>query len=265
MRRPFRLLMAVLCLLIPGISLMTAAGGDWRTADRSSTGIAPLPQEHPAALVQIYAARAFSWRGRLAVHTWIATKERDADGYEVHQVIGWRERRGLPVLASGPEIPDRSWFGSHPDVLVDIRGERAEALIPEIRAAVRTYPFADEYTLWPGPNSNTFTAHVGRQVPEMGLVLPPTAIGKDYLTNGGLLDSTPSGSGYQFSLLGILGLGLSREEGLEINLLGLSFGVHPLKLQLRLPGIGIIGKKTGPAFTGKGGGREQPGPATAAK
>ncbi len=236
--------MLALCLLIPGISLMTADGRDWRTADRNSTGIAPFPEKNPEAIIQIYAARAFSWRGRVAVHTWIATKEQDADSYNVHQVIGWRSRRGLPVLASGPEIPDRSWFGSHPDVLVDIRGERAEALIPEILAAVESYPFAGKYTMWPGPNSNTFTAHVGRQVPELGLVLPPTAIGKDYLTNGGIIASMPSGSGYQLSILGVLGLGVAREEGLEVNLLGLNFGIHPLKLHLKFPIIGVVGRNT---------------------
>ena len=53
-------------------------GQDWRSADRASTGIAPDPASTPEALVQIYAARAFNWRGALGVHTWIATKERDA-------------------------------------------------------------------------------------------------------------------------------------------------------------------------------------------
>ncbi|NDA85703.1 MAG: DUF3750 domain-containing protein, partial [Burkholderiaceae bacterium] len=33
--------------------------------------------------------------------------------------------------------------------------------------AVQSYPYADSYTMWPGPNSNTFTAHVGREVPEL--------------------------------------------------------------------------------------------------
>ena len=43
------------------------------------------------------------------------------------------------------------------------------------------YPYADSYRVWPGPNSNTFTAFVLREVPELRVDLPPTAIGKDYL------------------------------------------------------------------------------------
>jgi hypothetical protein len=110
-------------------------------------------------------------------------------------------------------------------------------------AAIESYPYADKYVMWPGPNSNTFTAYVGRQVPELKLDLPSTAIGKDYLGDN-LIDITPGGSGYQFSLFGLLGLSLAVEEGVELNILGLNFGINPLKLQMKLPGVGTIGKQS---------------------
>ena len=34
---------------------------------------------------------------------------------------------------------------------------------------------------------------------------------------------------------------VAAEEGLEINVLGLSFGIDPAALALRLPGIGKLG------------------------
>ena len=43
------------------------------------------------------------------------------------------------------------------------------------------YPYANTYSLWPGPNSNTFTAWIARAVPELETDLPATAIGKDYI------------------------------------------------------------------------------------
>ena len=78
-------------------------------------------------------------------------------------------------------------------------------------------------------------------MPELGLELPPTAVGKDFLANGNLFASTPSGTGYQMSLLGLLGLSLGREEGLELNLLGLTLGIDPLDVAIKLPAVGRIG------------------------
>jgi hypothetical protein len=126
-------------------------------------------------------------------------------------------------------------------VVAERRGPGVEQLIDRIEAAIESYPYPDQYRTWPGPNSNTFIAHIGREVPELELNMPPTAVGKDYLSAGGLLARTPSGSGFQVSVLGVLGLALGRAEGLELNLLGLVIGVDPLGLALKLPGIGRIG------------------------
>jgi hypothetical protein len=92
--------------------------------------------------------------------------------------------------------------------------------------------------VWPGPNSNTFVAWIARSVPELEVDLPATAIGKDYL-GAALVSSAPSGSGYQLSLGGLLGVAASRIDGLEINLLGLNFGVSGSGL--KLPFVGRIG------------------------
>ena len=78
-------------------------------------------------------------------------------------------------------------------------------------------------------------------MPELSLDLPPTAIGKDYLGATTFAASTPSGTGYQVSFLGVLGLMASVKEGLEINVLGLTFGLDPFGLAVKLPGIGRIG------------------------
>ena len=250
LRRSLRYTALYLVLLLLGPLYMFALAGDaggsaredgWRFANRESAGISPLPTEHPDAVIQVFAARAWSWRGNLAVHTWVATKEQDADSYLTYQVIGFRTRRGLPALQSGPDLPDRRWYGNIPELLLDLRGEAAAELIPRILAAVEDYPYAGTYTLWPGPNSNTFVAHIGRGVPELGLVLPVTAIGKDYLPGGALLASTPSGTGYQVSLLGALGLSVGLDEGIELNLLGLAVGIDFLRPALKLPGVGRVG------------------------
>ncbi|MCZ7598162.1 MAG: DUF3750 domain-containing protein, partial [Gammaproteobacteria bacterium] len=87
-------------------------------------------------------------------------KEQGAAGYEVHEVIGWRMRSGRSVVSNSMRAPDGRWYGAEPELLFDLRGEPAAALIEPIREAARNYPHADRYEVWPGPNSNTFVAHV---------------------------------------------------------------------------------------------------------
>ena len=101
------------------------------------------------------------------------------------------------------------------------------------------YPYKRQYSVWPGPNSNTFTAWVARSVPELELDLPPTAIGKDFLGHQ-LYDSAPSGRGIQLSFYGILGILVSQVEGFEVNLLGLTFDIDPVPLAIKLPMIGRV-------------------------
>lgn len=216
-------------------------GGDWRTADRSSAGIAPDPANATEPIIQAYGARAFRWRGAFAVHTWIAVKRQDADHFTNYEVVGWRHWRGLPAVARSDGPPDRNWFGNRPTVYLDLRGEGVEDLIDKVESAVEAYPYKDSYRTWPGPNSNTFTAFVARAVPELGLELPPHAVGKDYLGATDFVASAPSGTGYQISLFGLFGLLAAREEGLEVSILGLTFGIDPLDLAIKLPGVGSIG------------------------
>ncbi len=219
-----------------------ADAGPWWAADKRSAEMAPNPRTTREAIIQVYAARVFGWRAAFGVHTWIATKPRDADRYTRLEVIGWGVRRGLPALRIHHGTPDARWYGHVPVILAEVRGAPAEALIERIHGVARSYPYADRYSVWPGPNSNTFTAYVARNVPELQLDLPSTAIGKDYLAGGGYWARAPSGTGVQFSISGLAGVLLALEEGVEFNVLGLSFGVDLSPPALRLPGLGRVGK-----------------------
>jgi hypothetical protein len=181
------------------------------------------------------------WRGLLAVHTWIALKPSGAPAYTRYEVMGWGVARGLPAVRVNRAGPDNHWFGARPDLLVDRRGPEVDDLIAQVEEAVRRYPYPSSYRTWPGPNSNTFTAHVGRLVPALRLDLPPTAIGKDFLTNGSLAAPSPSGTGMQLSLFGLLGVTAGWEEGLELNVLGLVVGIDPRPLALKVPVVGRVG------------------------
>lgn len=242
---PLRLIAFTLILLLGPLVVLAFGGLDlkthWSEASLASSGQAPLPGEEREALILVYSARAYNWRGAFGVHTWVATKRRNAEHFTVYQVIGWNLYRGRPVVTvsrGGP--PDFLWFNARPELLAERRGNGVEGLIDRVEEAVAAYPWPRHYRVWPGPNSNTFTAYIARQVPELGLDLPPTAIGKDYLGGGEWLAPMPSGSGWQISLAGLLGVGVAREEGVELQLLGLGIGLDFNDAALRLPGIGRV-------------------------
>ncbi len=221
-------------------------GSDWRTASRESAGIAPNPKDVHEAIVQVYAARAYSWRGAFGVHAWVSVKPEGADEYTVYQVIGWRVRHGGSAVVIAKDVPDRHWFGAAPELLVHKQGAGVNELIEQIDAAARNYPYPDIYTIYPGPNSNSFISWIARQVPDLRLDLPPTAIGKDYLGHSTFAGRAASGTGYQISLFGLLGVTAAVEEGLEINIAGLTFGVDFNDFNLKLPGFGRVGPKPDP-------------------
>jgi uncharacterized protein DUF3750 len=244
MRRPSAKWFLAVPVLLFGLAYIdrieSGTSGDWRTASRASVGLAPDAATTPESVVQVYAARTVRWRGYFGVHTWIAVKPRNAAEFTVYEVNGWRLRRSGSAVSVTKRVPDGRWFGARPELLVERRGSDVDDLVARIERAAAEYPYRDTYRVWPGPNSNTFTAFVLRAVPELKADLPPTAIGKDYL-GASLIAKTPSGTGVQLSVLGLLGVLVGLEEGLEVNVLGLTFGIDPLQLSLKLPLAGRVG------------------------
>jgi hypothetical protein len=241
-RRKFIMLLFLALFLLPvaaRAALVAYEGGPstWRDADWSSTGSLPLPASEPAARVLVFSGRTGGWKGAVAVHSWIVVKRENASRWTRYDVVGW----GNPVRVNG-WAPDGKWFGDRPTVIADIKGAEAAALIPKIEAAIKDYQWrnAGDYRIWPGPNSNTFVATVLRAVPEIGVMLPPNAIGRDFrpLPYAGPSDS---GTGIEASLWGVLGIKLGWVEGIELNFAGLVAGIDLRHPALKLPGFGRIG------------------------
>lgn len=233
-------------LLLAGPLLTLAFGrasvhADWRTATHRATGLAPDPAALREPVVQVYASRAFGWRGAFADHTWMAVKPEGASRYTRYEVIGWYASGGRPVISeSSQRAPDAEWYGAPPRLLRDLRGADAAAVIARLPQAIESYPYPTEYRVWPGPNSNTFLAHLGRAIPELGLTMPSTAIGKDYVSLREIVGPSPSHTGFAVSLYGLFGVIAAWDEGLEINVLGLVTGIDVRHPALKLPGVGRV-------------------------
>lgn len=243
-----RYLSLFLCVFILPVACQVAAhfGSEdrhapWHDLRRDSSGQAPDPTINET-VVQVYSAKAARWRGAFGVHTWMAVKKANEREFTRIEVIGYRVYRGGKAVRMRQGLADGWWYGNQPFLLRDLRGgDEVDAIVDRIVDAVASYPYNQRYKVWPGPNSNTFIAWLGRQVPELQLELPSTAIGKDYLPVSRWWAGTPSGTGIQLSIAGLGGLMLALEEGVELNLFGLTAGVDLSPLAIKLPGIGRIG------------------------
>lgn len=241
----FRLLVLAFFLLFVAPVGVSAAlyyarftGADWRLADRSSAGLLPPANAKREAVVRVFSAHTVSWRGIVATHSWIVIKDANAPAYHRFDYTAW----GGPIWIDR-FVPDGRWFGSIPDLVFAADGADAASMIPRIREAIKTYRYANpgDYTLWPGPNSNTFVAAIMSAVPEMRASLPATAIGKDFPYDGRWIGLTPSGTGVRLNLGGYFGVTLGWVEGIEVNVLGAVAGIDLRRPGLKLPGLGRIG------------------------
>jgi len=210
----------------------------WNVANWSSAGIFPSVVEDQDAVIYLMAARTGRLKGALSVHSWIVVKDREGDQYRRYEVVGW----GRPVRLNA-YAPDARWYSNEPQIIATIRGVPAQTLIPKIENVVRSYPHGERggYTLWPGPNSNSFVAHILNEVPELGLALPPNAVGRDFIAPGKFVHIDPDWLNVQASLNGYAGIAIGKRHGIELNFLGLVTGIDILNPALKLPGFGRIG------------------------
>ena len=144
----------LLPVLVSGCLPHGRDGVPWYEARRDPTGLAPDPAATPEGVIQVYAARAVSWRGVFSMHTWIAVKPSGASRYTRYEVLGFGVANGAPAVRIDRMGPDNYWFGARPQIILDRRGADVDAMIESVRAAVARYPYPHEYRAWPGPNSN---------------------------------------------------------------------------------------------------------------
>jgi hypothetical protein len=85
-----------------------------------------------------------------------------------------------------------------------------------------------------------------RAVPELGVTMPPNAVGRDYRP-APYLGLTDSRTGVEASLWGLVGVKLGWVEGVEVNFLGLVAGLDLRHPAVKLPGFGRIGLEPGVA------------------
>jgi hypothetical protein len=87
-------------------------------------------------VVQVYAARAVSWRGVFSVHTWSRSSRPGPSVIRGTEVLGFGVANGAPAVRVDRTGLDNYWFGAKPQIIFDRRGPGVDAMIEDIRAAV---------------------------------------------------------------------------------------------------------------------------------
>jgi len=208
-------------------------------------------------LVQLRARRSY-FVSSLAIHPWFLCWDPSRGQWEQWEVWRWLEdrppeRRRKTLLVSSDGRPARSsvWIERrHGHVrervgLSDLASRRPEVVLCEWRAddAARLmeivrrpqdYPHRDNYMIWPGPNSNTYTRWV---LAEAGLAhdAHPMAVGKDYVGLAGVgIDLSPTRTGLQIDA-SLVGFTLGLADGVELHLFGMTLGIDFWPPALNLP------------------------------
>ena len=210
----------------------------WHDAAWSSSGIRADAAASPQAAIYVFSATTGGMKGAVASHAWIVTKDEGASTYNRYEKVGW----GKPIRRNAYPADGR-WYSNEPRIVVAVRGEEAKRLIPKIEKAIEAYPYSSPgaYRLWPGPNSNTFVAHVLRSVSELDAVLPPDAVGRDYLPEGKLFHVDADGRDLHATLYGLAGVSAGWRSGLELHFMGLVAGFDVARPGVKIPALGRFG------------------------
>ena len=168
----------------------------------------------------------------IARHPWFAVRKKGEREWHVYEVGGGGTEDD-PFHNHSPyltPILHGLWRGDEAD--------RAAACIEKQGPIAKSY-IESHYIFYPGPNSNTFGDVVLRKC-KLAASLPSTAIGKDWRGAFGA-GITTERTGVQLETP-LLGVKLGLKEGIEVHVLGLSFGIDLWPPAIIVPlGPGRIG------------------------
>ncbi|WP_283195062.1 DUF3750 domain-containing protein [Rhizobium sp. AN80A] len=244
MRHLKRLLLLILVVyLLPALASagwwsLQSHPSSWREAEWGTSGVLPKADASGDAKIYIMSASTGGLKGAVASHSWIVTKAEGDATYNRYDKVGW----GSPIRRNN-YVADAYWYSNTPRIVKEISGGEAQRLIPAVEAAIQSYPYAGvgDYRIYPGPNSNSFVAHVLRTVPDLDTVLPPDAVGRDYLSGGRMFAIDSDGRDMHATLYGLIGIAAGQRSGFEVHFMGLVAGIDVANPGLKIPAIGRIG------------------------
>jgi hypothetical protein len=209
----------------------------WSSADWTSSGVLPSATANRDAAVYVMAARTGGLKGAFSLHSWIVLKREGSATYDRYDKVGW----GSPIRHNA-YAADGRWYSNAPDIVASATGPEAARLIPAVEQAIADYRYSNrgDYRIWPGPNSNSFVAHVLRGVPDLGVILPPNATGRDYAPGLLAVDLAPDWRDIHVTLGGVFGFAAGVRSGIEFHFAGLVAGLDFASPAIKIPAYGTV-------------------------
>ncbi|MEO8844131.1 MAG: DUF3750 domain-containing protein [Kofleriaceae bacterium] len=168
----------------------------------------------------------------IARHPWFAVRRPGEKEWRIYEVGGGGSEAD-PFHGHSPYLNpqvQKVWRGAE--------AERAAECIARVAPNVKDW-IESNYIFYPGPNSNTFGDVVLRRC-HLHASLPSTAVGKDWRGWFGA-GVTSEGTGVQVETP-VLGFKIGLKEGVEVHIIGLSFGIDLWPPALIVPwGSGRLG------------------------
>ncbi len=211
--------------------------GSWSSADWSSSGILPRAPTKDEAAIYVLAARTGGFKGAFSLHSWLVVKKPGSSSYDRYDKVGW----GSPIRHNA-YAADGRWYSNAPEIVASATGSEAARLIPAVEQAIADYRYSNrgDYRIWPGPNSNSFVAHVLRGVPDLGVILPPNATGRDYAPGLLAVDLSPDWRDIHVTLGGVFGFAAGVRSGIELHFAGLVAGLDFASPAIKIPAYGTV-------------------------
>ena len=157
--------------------------------------------------------------------------------HALNEVIRLARPRGAPALSHRVGAL-RGWYGAAPTLLRDLRGPEAEAgaRAPR-RGGSIVSPRHVPGVAGPETGQHFRRARGTRDSAAARGPAAPRVSARTTFRRGNSSRPRRSGTGWQASLAGVLGLAVSLDEGVEMNLLGLVTGFDVAPPALKLPGV----------------------------
>ena len=166
-----------------------------------------------------------------------ADRRAGLDGLRDHRLAAALVRHAR--WSSATAQPDARWFGAEAELYADKRGAGVDELIARIDKAARAIRTRTVHAVARAELEHLRRLDHARGARAAASTCRPPRSARTISAHH-RRRAAPSGSGFQFSLAGLLGFAASAVEGVELNLLGLNFGVPAsgLKLPLRRAAVG---------------------------